>query len=262
MKKIMNAWTFGGTRLSTFGHITELDSYLDIPAKRGENILIPMQDGNTHVKKYFEQKIISFGMEIVSDAVCDMEEKLDSLKLLLGNRNQQYLANPMFASGPRHALAEVVGPLNVTRKPDPRSARIVIDFLLAEPFLRSVAQYAPAPTVIDAPNVPALIVNAGTAEERKSIITLTGPLEDVVIINSANGLILYYTAAITAGHHVDIDCGAFTAIYDNAVSVIQNLSHVGDTSFMVFVPGNNQVDIDDLNAASGEVSVTFYPPYL
>jgi hypothetical protein len=261
-KKIMNAWTFGGVRLSSFGEITELDSYLDLPAKRNENILIPMQDGNTHVKKFFEQKTVSFGIEIVSDGVCDLEETMDALKMLLGQRGQQYLTNPMFTTGERRALAEVVAPLGVTRKPDPRVARVVIDFLLAEPFMRDVTQYAPAPTVIGGHNTPATIVNSGTAEERWAIITLTGPLENVVYTNSANGLILYYTGVIAGGSHVDIDCGAFTALYDGAVNVLGNLTHVGDTAFMVFVPGPNLMDLDDLNIAGGDVGVTFYPPFL
>jgi hypothetical protein len=266
MKSIMNAWTFGGVRLESFGHVTELNSYLDMPPKRGGNVFVPMRDGQTFVSKYFDQKVISFGMEIVSDGVCDLEEKLDSLKILLGSRMQQYLSNPAFTTGERRALAEVTTPLGVTRSPDPRVARIVIDFLLAEPFMRSVAQYAPAATVIDAHNVSATIVNAGTAPERHAIITLTGPLEwgagGITIYNTRNGVQLLYLADIAGGSYVTIDCGEFTA-YDNAANnVIGNVSHVGDYHFMVFEPGDNILTLDEDNPSTGTVAVTFYPPYL
>ena len=285
MKSIMNAWTFGGVRLSTFGHIVELNSYLDLPPKRGGNVFIPLQDGNTHVTKYFDSKVLSFGLEIVSDGVCDLETKLDNLKILLGSRSQQYLANPMFPGGERRALAEVVSPLGVTRGSDPRVAKIVIDFLLSEPFLRNTVSQTSWKTLAMAPGdegpIPIIngtaalyINNLGSAEERKAIITITGTLTAAVRIEMmtsggvATGFYVAYSNAhvITSPHFVLIDCGSYTAYeYHTYPTVIQNVlgdvSHAGSVSFMVLQPGINRLGVIS-TGAGGTVEIEFYPPYL
>ena len=260
MKSITNGWKFGNVILSSFGHITELDSYLDIPPKRGGNIFIPFQDGNVHVPKFFDQKVISFGMEIVSDGVCDLEEKLDNLKMLLGVRGQQYLSNTMFQGGERRALAEVVTQLGVTRGSDPRVARVVIDFLLSGSFLRSAVLTSVETTINSTPKT-FTINNPGTADERTAIITLTGPLDHAIITNTTNSIAVEYNNDLAgAGNVVVINCGTFATIPAGAIA---DIIHTGDTAFMVLAPGDNAFSVVSTGGhTTGKIKFEFYAPFL
>jgi len=252
-KYVMNAWTFGGVRLESFGHITLLDDYLDMPGERGGDIEIPMADGEVFVEKFAPPKIITFGMEITSDGICDLEEKLDNLKKLLGIRRQQYLANSMFPGGERRALAKVSTPLGVTRDPDPRSAKIVIVFKLTNPFMRATAL-----TTATFAGAAYTLNNPGTADERRAIITLTGPLTAPTITNTTNGVAVQYNANLAgAGNVVVIDCGLFTT---TPAAAIGSIIHTGSPSFMVLEPGDN--DLTLTGGGGGTVKFDFYAPFL
>ena len=182
-------------------------------------------------------------------------------------------------------MAEVVSPLGVTRGSDPRVAKIVIDFLLSEPFLRNTVSQTSWKTLAMAPGdegpIPIIngtaalyINNLGSAEERKAIITITGTLTAAVRIEMmtsggvATGLYVAYSNAhvITSPHFVLIDCGSYTAYeYHTYPTVIQNVlgdvSHAGSVSFMVLQPGINRLGVIS-TGAGGTVEIEFYPPYL
>jgi phage-related protein len=256
-KKIMSEWTFGGTRLADFGAVTELDAYLDMPAKRGDNILIPMAHGRVWVPKFFDQRIVSFGIEISADDVPALEQKMDALKALLGSRVQQALVN-QFCDGARSAGAEVLNALGVTRDPDPLVAKVVIDFLLADPFFRSSVLTTKTFTAASSPYT---LNNPGTAEERFAIITFTGPLSNPIVTNTTNGVVLQYDAVLAAGSDiVTVDCEHFTAVDETAANVVGSIVHSGDTAFMTLAPGDNVMTL--AGAGGGSVQIDFYPPYL
>ena len=285
MSNVLSDWTFNGVHLSSFGAVTRLDSYLDMPPKRGDNILIPMAHGKTWVPKFYDTRIVSFGIEVIGTSIIDLEQKMDALKLLLGVRTQEILSN-MFCEGPRIAWAEVLNQLGVVRDPDPLVASVVVDFLLAEPFFRSVgivshllttpavwdyfpyeanyfADWFPYDSVFAPTPVVYGITNPGTAEERNAIIYLMGPLTDVTITNITNGVWMDYTGTIAAGQMVTIDCKNFTAVQTTApTNVIGNISHGGDTSFMVLLPGLNNIEVLAAAMGGGQIQIDFYPPYL
>jgi hypothetical protein len=252
-------WTFGGSRLDTFGAVTLLDAYLDLPPKRGDNILIPLSHGAKWVPKFFDQRVVSFGMEIIGKTIPDLESKMDSLKALLGIRTQGVLLNEATS---RQALAEVVEVLGLGRNPDPLVAKIVIDFLLADPFFRDLAKTTKLFT-IDASPKTFTVVHPGSAEECNSIITLTGPLDHPVITNTTNGVVLQYDDILAAaGNTVTIDCANFTAIDETTANVVGKIVHTGAPAFMVLVPGDNDFSVVDGSATTGTIQFDFYPPYL
>ena len=257
MKSITNGWRFGTAlapvMLSSFGFLTLLDDYLDMPGKRGNDIEIPMQDGETFAPKYYSPKIMTFGMEITADNICDLDEKLDNLKALLGGRVQKYLSNTMFPGGERRALAEVTTPLGVTRDTDPLAARIVIVFKMTDPFMRS-----PVATSVSFSGAAYTLNNPGTADERRAIITLTGPLTAPTITNTTNGIAMQYNANLAgAGNVVVIDCGFYTT---TPAAAVGNIIHTGDPAFMVLEPGDN--DLTLTGGGGGTVKFDFYAPFL
>ena len=258
---VMNTWSFGGIRLSSLGAVTELDSYLDLPPKRNENALIPLVDGRIHATKFFDQKTISFGIEVHEKNIRKLEDKFDTIKQLFGARTQQYLQY-LSSTGIRRALAEVVGQIGPVRDTDPLVAKIVVDFLLAEPFMRSDTLYSNEINPVDANPKPMTVVNAGTAEERAAIITFTGAMGTPKLLHVASGIYVQYNAALAGGHYVVIDCRNYTALLDGSTNVINSIVHSGDPCFMVFQPGNNVMSIIDTVATAGKCKVTFFPPYL
>jgi hypothetical protein len=261
--KVMNSWTFGGVNLSSFGAVTELDSYLDLPTKRNENVLVPLVDGRIHATKFFDQRTVSIGIEVMAENIKDMDTTFDTIKKLFGSRAQQYLEYRA-PTGLRHALAEVTGSLGVTRDPDPLVAKIVVDFLLSEPFFRSTVIYSKEVTVNGTTAMD--ILNAGTVDERAAIITFTGPLQHPKIEHIASGIWVQYDAHITGTDTVIIDCKNFTAVHSVSGNVINSVFHHGDPNFLP-IPADVDTNAHHFHATNlvettGKAKVEFYAPYL
>lgn len=258
--RVLNTWAFNGVRLASFGALTELDSYLDIPAKRGANIAIPFKHGTEHVDKYFDEKTVDFGLEVIAGNIPDLETKFDALRALLAVKQRKYLSY-ISSAGIRQALAEVVMPITPTRDGDALVAKVVISFLLAEPFFRNVVKTTRGPYTIDASPKALTVNNPGSAEECKSIITLVGPLSHPIITNGT--VVLQYDDDLAgAGNTVTIDCDAFTAVDETATSVIDKIVHSGDPAFMVLYPGDNSISVTDGTHTTGTIQFDFYAPYL
>lgn len=256
---MLNDWTFGGVRLQSIGAVTELDAYLDMPPKRGDNILIPLQPGKVWVAKYHDQRVVSFGIEISANDIPELEQKFDVLKALVGSRVQQALTH-YYCDGPRSAMAEVLNILSPTRDPDPLVAKVVIDFVLADPYFRAPVVVS---NTVDVASSPYTLNNPGTAEERKSIITLTGPLDNPILTNVSTGTVLQYLGVLAnPGEWVRIDCGLYTAVDQSAVNVIGSIVHVGDTAFFTLQTGDNIITLADTGSSAGTAKIDFYPPYL
>lgn len=256
-------WVFGTTALDSFGPVTELETYLDMPERRGDNILIPYKPGRVHTTKYFDQRILSFGIFIQGKTIGILEDNFDDLKKAFGAGTQQYLTGYFNNGSVRRALAEVVNDLSVSR-PFPKVAKIVVDFLLSEPYLRSTTQETNN-VVINADPTATTITNPGTVAEVKPTIVLTGPLENTVITNSTNSVSLTYTGTIASPRIVTISInsyGEWVASDDLSANKIGLITHSGDPSLFRLDPGDNVLSIADNTATTGTVDINYYPPFL
>lgn len=259
----MTTFEYDGTDLSDFGNITVIDGYLDIPQRRGNNQTIPHRHGAIYVPKYFDQRIITFGIAITTNTLSDLEDTLDDLRALVSPIGQKTLKITMEDSSVREVPATVDRPLQVSRVQT--MARVVVEFTLARPFFRSDTDIADNTTVIDASPHAMEVVNPGTIEERDATIILTGPLQNTVITNTTNGCTLTYTGTIASPRVVTIQTattGQYTATTDLSANVIGNVSHSGASALMVFEPGTNTLSITDATATTGSVKVVFKAPYL
>ena len=255
-------WSFDGIRLASFGIVTELDSYLDMPAKRGDDVLIPMRNGKLWVPKYFDSRVVSFGIEIPSRGILELEATMDSLKALVGSRVQKVLINSAFSGGPRSALAEVLNQLGVTRDPDPLVAKIVLDFNLAYPFFYGSIIHT---DTFDIATTNYAFTNSGTAEECKAIVTFKDALDHPIFTNPTTGCTLQYNDVLAGGDSVIIDCWNKTAVNGLGNNVVGKIVHSGDSPFMVFAPGLQHLFLTDAAGAdtgTGTVTIDHYPPYL
>ena len=262
----MATFEFGDTELSSFGSVAVLNDYLSTPARRGDNIVIPFHHGSVFVKKFYEERVMTFGIAVQAADLTALETALDNMRVLFAPNTEQLLEETMGDSSVRNAYASVNAPIQVEMF-GPRMAKVVVEFVLSCPFFRAENAITSTIATIDADNHALVVDNTGTVEERDPHIILTGPLNDVVITND-NGLVLTYTGDIPSGSHVDIytsATGGYVAYLDDGspplVNVIGNVTHTGDTALMVFAVGENTLSIHSDVTTTGTVEVTFYAPY-
>lgn len=258
-------WSFGGTTLLTYAYrITLINDYLDIPERRGENQMIPFRHGTTFVPKYFDERVMVFGMAIRGANAAGLETTMDSLRAKLAPNTQQVLSCTREDATVRTALATVRSPLQVERHGS-KTALIVVEFELADPLFRLSTLIADNTTTINSAPEAMVVTNPGTVEERNPTILLTGPLTNVVITNSTNGVVMTYTGAIAGGDTVTIyqkADGEYTAIHSVSGEVIGNVTHSGSAALMVIDVGVNNLSIASDVITTGTVKISFYPPFL
>jgi hypothetical protein len=266
------AFSFGSTTLATYGKVTLINDYLDIPERRGENQVIPYRHGTVFAKKYFGERKMTFGMAITAATATALETKFDTMRAKFAPLTQQTLSVTLESGAIRTVNATVDRPIEVDRKTN-TLAFVVVEFTLANPIWRSNTLYTVDSDAIDGTPTPQTltVVNGGTLEERDPVLVLYGPLENPVITNTTPTVpvILTYTGVIDDGETVTIQTattGEYTAVYSKGATsnVIGNVTHSGSAALMVFEVGNNAVTIADANYEGGnaKLTVSFYTPFL
>lgn len=250
-------WKFGETEFTLAGatNVVDLSGALKLPSVRGDNPEIPMREGRPHIEKLFDQRVVTLGMQLVGSSISDFETKLDALNLLFGNRARQYLQRTLAGGAVRRAWAEVQK--CDVKLDSPASAKITVDFLLAEPFFRSTTQVNVLQTANTLMTTFAL-TNPGTAPDRSAIITFTGPLSYPKLTNLSSGVWVGYNDAIDTGVQVVINTPAFSC-KQGATSLLSKFVHSGDAYAMLLAPGANNMQLDTA-VTGGSVRIQFYPP--
>jgi hypothetical protein len=261
---ISGTWSFNSQDLNVDGkYMTDvLDGY-DLPPVRGENILIPFKTGKLHTQKYFDERIITFGMAILGTDFVDLQTNIDAMLGVLGTRVQSLLSHTMPNGSVRQTYAEVVDSIKLKYQND-QCALATIEFLLSDPIFRDTSLYSVEATIdsTSGTNHDLDVTNPGNTDDRSSIITFTGPLAAPKITNITTGAILQYTGTLAAASDiVVVDCANWTAV-DSGVSMLSYIFHSGDPAFMMWRKGLNHCHVLDGVGTTGKVKVEFYPPYL
>jgi hypothetical protein len=256
-------WSYGGTTLATYGKVTKIDEYINVPERRGENILIPFRHGKTFAQKFYDERVIVFAIVINAASAIALESTVDSLKAKLSPVTLQTLSHTM-ADGTIRTIPAIVDNVFEVERIANWLAKYVITFSCPSPIFRLSTAIADNTTTINTSPKAMTVTNPGTIEEREPTILLTGPLTNPVITNSTNGAILTYTGVISAGHTVTIGTSNGEPYATHSVSgdVIGNVSHSGASALMVFGAGNNTLSITSDVATTGTVKASFYAPYL
>jgi hypothetical protein len=260
----MSKWSFGSVSLDTLGIVTLVSDSLKLPEKRGGNMLIPFMAGRVWVEKEFEQRSMTLGLEVAEDSIQALESRIDTVKAFFGRRALGLLSQTLEDLSVRQCYAEYTGDLSLTRI-SPVSVRMALDFTMPEPFFRSSVLTSNTQTINASPKTYTLN-NPGSAEERRAVILLTGPLANVEITNTTNGVSVKYNAAIAGGHYVlidvDAETGEYTATTDLGANVIGNVTHEGSAALMVLDAGDNSMSVTDDTHTTGTVAFAFYAPWL
>lgn len=262
----MTTWTFGGTALTTFGKVTLINDYLDIAQRRGDNQLIPYKNGRVFVEKFYDQRVLTFGIAMTAASATALEALFDTMRALFSKRTQQVLAMTMEDATIRNAYATVDAPINVDRK-TATLALVTVDFTLADPIWRLSTAIADNTTTINASPKAMTVTNTGNTEERDPTIIIDGPFSSITIANSTTGASVTYTGAIGASETVTIGTNAsgeyYATLSTGSANVIGNVTHSGSAALMTFNAGANTMAITSAGGDnSGTVKISFYPPFL
>jgi phage-related protein len=255
-------WSYGGTALTTYGVVTKIDDYLDMPERRGENIVIPFRHGSRFVQKFYNERRVTLGMAIFSNSSSDQDYLFDQMHTKFSPRTQQVLSYTRADASVYNANATMDVPMQVERVHDV-FAWVVLEFTLTEPYFRSSAETTDLATIDANPTTDLVVTNSGTAEERDPKITLIGPLTNPAITNVTNGCTLTYTGTIASSDTVVIETvdGEFTATLNGATDVIGNVTHSGASCLMLFNVGANSLSVASTVTTTGVVKVNFYAPF-
>lgn len=259
-------WSFGSTDLSTYGVITKMDDYMDLPARRGQNVQIPFKDGTVFVRKFYDERRITFGISILSTSATAQDTLIDSMKTKFSLGTQQVLSCTREDSTVRTANATVDVPMQIQRV-TPTFALAVLEFVLSDPYFRLSTAIADNTLTIDASPKSMTVTNPGSVQERNPTILLTGPLTNPTIVNTSitPAPTVHYTGAISAGHTVTIvqdSFGQWTATHSVSGNVIGNVTHSGDSAFLPINPGSNSLLVYSDVTTTGTVKISFYAPFL
>lgn len=262
----MNTWKFNNVDLSTFGVITLMDDYLDLPEARGKNIVIPFHHGTRFVQKFYDERSLQMGITITAATAEALEAALGSLRALLAPRTEQTLSQTLTDTTIRTVPASVNKALQIVR-PTPWTAKLVIEFDLAWPFFRLSTAIADNTLIINASPKAMTVTNPGTVAEFAPTITIDGPFSSITILNTTNGTSLTYVGAIGAAETVIISTnanGEYTAVLSTgSANVIAGVSHSGSSALLVINPGANTLSITSAGGNNtGSVRVSFNPPYV
>lgn len=261
----MTTISFGGTALSSFGKVTILNDYLDLPERRGDNQMIPFKHGQVFTQKYYDQRTISVGIAINAASGSALENTFTNMRTLFSPMAEQSLSMTLEDTSVRTVNASVNRSIQVDRKSD-KVALALVEFDLSFPFFRLSTEIADNTTTIDSSPKAMTVTNTGTVEERDPTITIDGPFSSMTITNSTNGATLTYTGAIGAGETVTIGVlnGEFYAtLSTGSANVIGNVDHAGSSSIFPLNVGDNTLSIVSAGGDNtGTVKISFYPPFL
>lgn len=268
-------WDIDGTALNTLAwNIETLSGRISVPQLRGENIAVPYRAGRVWRPKTPDSRIISLAMYVLG---CDADgrvpetgttrraefnQNMDALQRLYyrSDRQLQLTKRWRMDSGllSAVALAEPASEMQVAMM-GRFGGRMVLDLLLADPFFYGTQLN---PTI--AKDTPTNVLNAGHERVTKMTIRFNGPLTNPVLTNSTPtpDIAVSYTGVIGGGEWVELDTDLFTAVDDGAANVIAGVDHDGSLHWMELLAGVNNSLTLTASSGSGNVTVTYKPPYV
>jgi len=271
-----------GTSLMTYAYaISSITGTQRLPPKVGDNIRIPYRHGEIWKPKTYDQNVITLGMWVrgydVNNNIPAWGEKaqfnsnLRTLKRLFApvGRQLQLQRRVLFNTGYEVHTGQGEAASQMDAQGVSRTlCTFSIDLRMADPWWYGTQVTTPGIT-----SAGATIFNPGDVDATSLVIRFNGPLNQAMLTNTSitggygpGGNVLVIVAEnIAAGHWVQLDCAAFTAVDDTGASQLATIAHQGTQRWMVLQPGNNIFTLGNwLGGAvgAGNVTITYAPPYI
>lgn len=260
------AWEYDGVDLTTLGYnVRLLGAPVNVPPRRGENVVLPSRTGRLYAAKRLEQRTVSLAMFVKdvhpttggAGSEAQMLANLDALRGLFARDGQHVLKHTM-GSSTRLATAEVVSAVVFEPQGFNNLYALTVDFSLADPLWYAQTVTTVGPTTIGQSPQNITVTNGGTYQSEKAVFTLTGPLSDPKLAIGATWV--QYTGAVVAGQTLVLRCEDFTATLAG-VDVSGNVSHAGALSWLPLPVGVNTLAVTT-GTLGGAVTVAWTPAFV
>jgi len=261
-------WEYDGVDLTTLAYNVQwLGAPLNVPPRRGENVVVPSRTGRLYVAKRPDQRTATLAMWVQNihpttggaGSEAQMRANLDTLRGLFA-RDGQHTLKHQFGGVIRTATAEVVATIDFEPKGLDSAYTFVVEFLLADPWWYAESLTTVGPTAITQSPQNITVTNGGTYKVEQAIITVTGPITNPKF--AVGSIWVQYTGTVGSGETLVIDCGDWTAELDGA-DVSGNISHAGALRWLEFAVGGNTLAVTSSGYGGGTtVTVAFYAPYV
>jgi hypothetical protein len=248
MSSVNEAWEYDGVDLTTYGYdVKALGANEQVPAYRGENIIVPGKTGRVHTAKVMDERYLSLGMIVRGSETGNktamsgsaLWTNLDTLKKCFAKGGARTLKHQSNGTT-RLATAEVANVVEFTPG-GPYHYDFVVEFVMADPFWYAEAASTVGPTTITAGTQNITVSNNGTYENQGAVITFTGPGVNPKF--TVDSCYVQYTGSVSAGSTLSIDVSAYTATI-GAATVTEDITHDGDTAWLPFPTGDNTLTVE------------------
>ena len=141
----------------------------------------------------------------------------------------------------------------------PHSAKMVIDFLLAEPYF-----YGPVQALTIPLNTATPVVVAGDVPTSRITLNFNGQLTTPILTNATPQPDVWVKvgSAIASGDDVFLDVEEYTAArVSDSANLVGAVTRSGARNWMALLPGTNTLTLT-ASAGAGTVDLTYAPAYL
>lgn len=267
MTKLNEDWEYDGVNLTTYAYyIKALGAAEQVPARRGENVVIPARTGRHHVSKKLDERRLALGMQVTdrhpttgAASAMQLKSNVDALKKLFAKEGQHTLKHQLPGTETRQAEAEVAGVVEF-QPGGPAHYDLLVEFVLADPLWYAGTATTVGPTMLTQSPQNITVTNPGTWQSEQATITATGPMVDPKFTIGA--VWVQYAGTVSAGGTLTLDCSDWTAMLGTA-NVGGGVTHSGALRWLVIPTGANTFTVTgSAYDASTAVTVTFTAPYL
>lgn len=284
-------WSYNGQDLNRLVHnIRLLSPAEEVPARRGDNLIIPGRNGRTYVHKPHDQRIIALAMFVLANsdaydsatgagapydgyALSDVPDQvmvspdtnvsaqrlqtnLQRLMTLFGARGQHDLVRTLPDGTVLTISAEVRTTVQFQAASD-RVYNFVVEFTCAYPYWSGPAD-ASATGSISASPTNVAISNSGTAETDDPTITIVGAITNPRV--TIGSVWVQYTGTVSAGATLTINGDDYTADVDG-VDVTSSITHSGDARWLVVPASASSAVVTGSSLSGATINITYRPRY-
>ncbi len=259
-------WEYDGVDLTTYAYtIRWLGAPLTVPARRGENLVIPHKTGRAWVDKRPEQRIVTLAMWVrdvlpntgAPGGDSQMLTNLDTLRGLFA-RDGQHTLKHQFGLVTRQATAEVVDEIVFEPQGADNVYFLAVDFLLADPWWYAELATTVGPTTITGSPQSITVTNAGSRRSEKALFTITGAITNPRL--TIGSYWVQYTGTVASGQTLTIDCSTFTATLGGA-DVSGEITHEGGVVWLPIPSGANTMVVTGSGIGGATVTAAFTAAY-
>jgi len=264
---IITAWSYGGTDLTASGlRVRQVPE--QIPARRGDNLLIPSKHGSRNSPHYYDERRITLAMLVEDRSVwgaprssATLQSTLDTIKQLFGRPGLQTLQRTLQSGRIESVEAEV---LNVLEFPPggPYHYDFVIELVAPDPrWVPSTGGTTDSNSYTGAGT--ATFTNPGTSPCWDPTITITGgSVLNPRLANMTDGsAYVWYDGAIGSGEILRLNTEMWVATL-GSVDVTENIYYGNGVEWLRLLAGDNQIALSgDTVGGTTTVQFAFTPGY-